>query len=725
MSVFSKSEERRFRFEIQQLLKALLLASIVVPALVFMLYAGFSYADAFHDAEVRARHLSALLQEHALKVFETVGLALRETDQRLKGVEWETIRTSRNLWEELRKVQMSSEQLGSIFVVDAQGRVPLTTRAFPAPEVDFSDRDYYIAQKEANAGLYLGQAYIGKISKESIFNFSIRRTVQDGSFNGVIGSSAFVDYFQQFYKSVGDPADNFSVVLMRDDGKVLVRHPAADVGAKFDVDEAFFKSISRIGQGVFYSTSPVDGVNRLYAVTKVRNFPAYVMYSVDPASILRDWYGRIAVAGGIAAAFAGILFVITSVALRRVNTEAIALEQLAEEVERRERAEASLLQAQRLDAVGRLTSGIAHDFNNLLQIILGNLELAQRRSDSTSIKRVLTSARYAAERGADLTRRLLAFSREQALNAEIIDLNLVLEKARTWLGRTISDAIEIKFSYADDLWPVRIDVAQFEAALLNLVVNARDAMPEGGGLSLQTRNIILDRAEIARRGIDVAPGEYVAISVSDTGSGISADVLARVYEPFFTTKEVGKGSGLGLSQAYGFARQSGGGISIESEVGSGTTVCLYLPRCERSSVEKGPTPDAGCCPTLNSGQIVLIVEDNDEVRRISASMMDDLGYTTITTRNGIEAMAVLSTGEPIDILFSDVFMPRGMSGVQLAQQALALRPTLKVLLTTASLDADARFPLLRKPYTKSELGKKMSDLSAIPQGEVGRPRRRL
>jgi CheY-like chemotaxis protein len=142
-------------------------------------------------------------------------------------------------------------------------------------------------------------------------------------------------------------------------------------------------------------------------------------------------------------------------------------------------------------------------------------------------------------------------------------------------------------------------------------------------------------------------------------------------------------------------------------------------------VEKGPTPDAGCCPTLNSGQIVLIVEDNDEVRRISASMMDDLGYTTITTRNGIEAMAVLSTGEPIDILFSDVFMPRGMSGVQLAEQALALRPTLKVLLTTASLDADARFPLLRKPYTKSELGKKMSDLSAIPQGEVGRPRRRL
>jgi len=657
-----------------------------------------------------------MLQEHATKVFETIELALRQTDQRLKGLDWQTIRTSHALWEELARFESSNEQLGSVFVIDPDGLNALTTRTFPSPRTDFSDRDYFVAQKQGNAGLYLGQSYQGKISNGPIFNFSIRRSTEDGSFNGVIGSSAFVEYFQDFYRTVGDPADNFSVLLVRTDGNVLARYPAVVPGTKINIDDSFIKMMKH-GADVLYATSPVDGLNRLFAVTKLRHFPAYVMYSVDRGSVLRDWYSRIALSGAVAAAFGGIMFIITSFALGYARTEAAALHELQqtstslrEEIERRERAEATLLQAQRLDAVGRLTGGIAHDFNNLLQIISGNLEIAQRRSDPASIKRTLKSAQYAAQRGGDLTRRLLAFSRQQTLHPEVVNLNGVLQNARSWVGRTIAEAIDIRLSCTGDLWPVRVDLAQLEAALLNLVVNARDAMPDGGALSFATENVALTAEEIASETLDVSPGDYVRIAVIDTGGGIPPDVLSRVYEPFFTTKEVGKGSGLGLSQVYGFVRQSGGTVTIRSKVGEGTTVALYLPRYDGPDGQNQAAAEAAMKREAADGRVVLVVEDNDEVRRVSAAMLDELGYATITTRNGIEALAVLSAGEPINVLFSDILMPRAVSGNQLAEQALALRPDLKILLTTASLETNTSFPLLRKPYTQAELSQTMRQL---------------
>ena len=715
----------RWQLQSQQVLKALLLLSVVAPALVFILYAGLTHSQVYKDAEIRARHISSILQEHALKVFETVDLALRLTNERLRDVDWETIRSSRALWEELRNFQTSKEQLGSIYIMEPDGRLALTTRVFPPPDTNFSDRDYFIVQKEADAGLYIGQAYVGKISEAPIFNFSIRRS-QNGNFNGIIGSSAFVEYLQQFYRGIGDhPADNFSVLLVRDDGNVLARYPAADIGLKFPPESEFRKSISQSNEGIFYAHSPIDGLPRLYAFTKLRTFPASVMYSIDRSSILRDWYRRMAFSGAIAATFACIIFVITSIALRRAKTEAIAVHQLTmtsrslqEEVERRQRAEASLVQAQRLEAVGRLTGGIAHDFNNLLQIISGNLEIAQRRSDPASIKRPLKSAEYAAQRGADLTRQLLAFSSQQALHSEVVNMNEVLEKARTWAGRSISEAIAIELTLADGLWPVRVDVAQLEFALLNLVVNARDAMPEGGKIVFQTANVVLNDYDISAQNLAISPGPYAMISISDTGSGIPPEVLARAYEPFFTTKEVGKGTGLGLSQVYGFVRQSDGGISLESEVNRGTTVRLYLPRCEIAAEPEEQSVSLSSTEPASRNEVVLIVEDNEEVRRIAAAMLDDLGYSMVTARNGLEALALLSAGEPIGILFSDVVMPRGVSGIELAEQALKIRPDLKILLTTASIEVDTRFPLLRKPFSQAELSRKIIELSDLPSCAV-------
>jgi two-component system NtrC family sensor kinase len=701
------------RLDAERLLRALRFASLAAPVLVFAIVARISYLNAFADAELRARHLSAMLQEHAQKVFETVGLALRQVDQRLKGVDWDTIRRSRALWEELGSLQRSSEQFGSFFVIDSEGKTALTTRVFPNPTVDFSDRDYFTVQRERDAGLYLGRAYTGRISDVSIFNFSIRRTSPDGAFNGVIGSSAYVEYFLNFYRAVGDPSDRFAVALLREDGNVLVRYPSAGIGRTVDLSETLEKA-RRGGVGTFYARSAIDGKNRLTAFARVHQFPAYVLYSIDADTILAAWFNDLLWSAALALAFGGVMFWLSSSALRHARLETAALrrvqetsESLRREIRRREQAEASLLQAQKLDAVGRLTGGIAHDFNNLLQIITGNLAIAGRRPDGARLERALAAAQYAAERGADLTRSLLAFSRQQSLHAEVVDLNAVLQKTRSWIGRTISDAIEIRYDCEKDIWPVRLDIAQFDAALLNLVVNARDAMPDGGILDITCRSVVLNEAQAAE--CDVAPGRYVQIAVADSGTGIPPDVLERVYDPFFTTKDVGKGSGLGLSQVYGFVRQSGGGISIDSKVGRGTRVSLYLPACDalptRSEVSAAAAPTA----VKDRGKVVLVVEDEDEVRRLAIAMLDDLGFTTITARSGKEALALVAAGEPIDILLSDLFMPRG-TGAELAEQAMALRPSLKVLLATASIDAVTSFPLLRKPYTAAALGEKLKQL---------------
>jgi signal transduction histidine kinase/CheY-like chemotaxis protein len=398
-------------------------------------------------------------------------------------------------------------------------------------------------------------------------------------------------------------------------------------------------------------------------------------------------------------------------AMQRARQEAEAVRSLrqtslslAEEVSRRERAEASLLQWQRLEAVGQLTGGIAHDFNNLLTIILGNLQLADRRADIGGMRRLHDAMRQAAERGAGLTRQLLAFSRQQALNPEAVDLNSVLQNTRAWISRGIAEDVEIGFDLQSDLWAAQVDVGEFEAAILNIAVNARDAMPDGGQLTIRTRNLELTPDD-AQHHPNLAPGPYVCVSLEDTGQGMPPDVLARVYEPFFTTKEVGKGTGLGLSRVYGFVQQSGGSIKVESQVGQGTTVSIYLPKSSAPATAIGE--DASDKITASGTGTVLVVEDNEDLRRVTVSLLHDLGYSTMVARNGIEALAVLRAGEPVDLLFSDIVMPRGMTGVQLAREALALQPDLKVLLTTgfAGSLAEHDFPVLQKPFSELELSR--------------------
>ncbi|MCJ2008486.1 ATP-binding protein [Methylobacterium sp. J-092] len=381
--------------------------------------------------------------------------------------------------------------------------------------------------------------------------------------------------------------------------------------------------------------------------------------------------------------------------------------------------EEALRQAQKMEAIGQLTGGVAHDFNNLLTVIVGGLDMVLRKPDNVDrVKRLADAAMTAARRGEQLTQQLLAFSRRQMLRPQTLNPNRLLIDFRPLAERAAGAAIELAFDLDPALDPIRVDPAQFEAAILNLVVNARDAMEAGTGsarIEVRSRNVRLDTAAVADKG--VPPGAYVEIAVSDTGSGIAPDLMARVFEPFFTTKEVGKGTGLGLSQVYGFTRSAKGFVAIESEVGRGTTFRLRFPRSADPAGEETGMGERGVLPLRRAGEgeTVLLVEDDEQVLTMAVESLEELRYKVVVARNAAEALAHLKDVQRIDILFSDVMMPGGMNGSQLAAEAQRLRPGLKVLLTSgyvADLDEGqvigrGELPVLNKPYRRDELARSL------------------
>jgi PAS domain S-box-containing protein len=373
--------------------------------------------------------------------------------------------------------------------------------------------------------------------------------------------------------------------------------------------------------------------------------------------------------------------------------------------------EGQLRQAQKMEAVGQLTGGVAHDFNNILTVIMGMTEvLASEVSADPRLTPLVAAIDEATSRGAELTRRMLAFARKQPLQPLVVDLNEIVSGTTAMLRRTLGEDIAVKLVLADGLWPALADRSQIEDALLNLAVNARDAMPSGGRLVIETTNVNLDE-QYAAHNLEVTPGDYVCVSVSDSGGGIPPEILERVFEPFFTTKEVGRGTGLGLSMVYGFAKQSGGHVKIYSEVGHGTRVTLYLPRTAAAEREAEPVAPPAVRAHPAGHETILVVEDSESVRKVAVSILRGLGYQVLEAEDGPSALTILAGGEEIDLLFTDLIMPNGMDGEELLKRAHVLRPGLKALFTSGYSEhflqsrgnADAGVPLLNKPYRVQKL----------------------
>ena len=395
-------------------------------------------------------------------------------------------------------------------------------------------------------------------------------------------------------------------------------------------------------------------------------------------------------------------------------------EQAAEQA----RLEAQLRQSQKMEAVGQLTGGIAHDFNNLLTGITGALDLMQRRiaqGRTADVERYVGLAMASANRAAALTHRLLAFSRRQTLDPKPVDGNALVGSMEDLLRRTLGERITLDFALAPDLWPTYCDPHQLENAVLNLCINARDAMPEGGRLTVETSNATLDGRAARERGMRA--GDYVALCVSDTGPGMPPEVVAKVFEPFFTTKPIGQGTGLGLSMIHGFARQSGGQVRVYSEVGQGTTMRIYLPRHwgeDETATAEGPVE----APRAAVGETVLVIDDEATVRTLIAEVLGELGYAAIEAHDGPSGLAVLRSNARIDLLITDVGLPGGMNGRQVADAARAVRPGLKVLFITGYADKaavgnghlESDMHLLTKPFAMDALALKVRGIIGLGDG---------
>jgi signal transduction histidine kinase/HAMP domain-containing protein len=388
---------------------------------------------------------------------------------------------------------------------------------------------------------------------------------------------------------------------------------------------------------------------------------------------------------------------------------------VARDVTQVREAERQLRQSQRLDAIGQLTGGVAHDFNNILTVITGTIELlAEAVADQPRLADYARMIDDASMRGAELTRQLLAFARRQPLQPVETDVNTLVIDAARLLQPTLGEHIEIESMLEEEAWPALIDPSQLSSALLNLAVNARDAMPEGGKLTLETGNVVLDEVYAAANR-EAQPGEYVMIAVSDTGVGIPAAIREQVFEPFFTTKQLGKGTGLGLSMVYGFVKQSDGHIKLYSEEGHGTTIKLYLPRSLARAAAERPAPVVA---PVGGGEVILVVEDDDMVRAHVITQLESLGYRTLAASDGPEALGLIDGGAAFDLLFTDVIMPGGLNGRQLADAAAQRRPGLRVLYTSGYTEnaivhhgrLDPGVALLNKPYRKADLAKKVREV---------------
>jgi PAS domain S-box-containing protein len=371
-------------------------------------------------------------------------------------------------------------------------------------------------------------------------------------------------------------------------------------------------------------------------------------------------------------------------------------------------SERRLAQSQKMEAVGQLTGGIAHDFNNLLLVMTGNLELLEPRLDNEASRALLKEAQDAAALGSKLTDQLLTFARRRHMDAHVIQLNDLVVSITDMLRRTLGEHITLSTSLARDIWSTRADPGQFQSAIVNMAVNARDAMPQGGKLVVETRNIELD-ADHADYQSELQPGHYVQLSISDTGAGMEPEIRDRVFEPFFTTKEKGRGTGLGLAMVYGFVKQSGGHVTIYSEPGLGTTINLYFPRSDASSEQSSVVKHAA--PDVPVRETVLVVEDDSRVRQLTIKRLKLIGYQVLEASDGPSAIEILKGGDPVDLVFTDLIMPGGLSGREVAIRARQLRPGVKVLLTSGYAEElvhgddlqREQLKVLRKPYQQADL----------------------
>jgi two-component system NtrC family sensor kinase len=686
-----------------RLLQWMMAASVALPIALFVFASAVSWTSTRDTADRQIERTLDVAHEHALKVFETIDRSLSEINEMIRGIPDAGIRSREEaLHLRLKRLADSLPQMKSAWIFDAEGRALVNSLVSPPPLIDFSDRDYFKAHIAGDTGIYIGNALIPRAPYQgaAFFGVSRRRQNEDGGFAGVIQASVLPEYFENFYARIGHDTGSFFALGLTD-GTVLARFPAPDRDIHLDPRGPVGQKIAANPKaGLVTVTSPVDGIERRLGYQRLAEYPIYVSAGLETSAIRSRWLATMSQHLIFGVPATALLFLILAMALRRTR-------RLHAEATRRLEAEEALKHGQRLEALGQLTGGVAHDFNNLLTVIRASVDLL-RRPHLTEERRLryVDAISDTVSRAAKLTAQLLAFARRQTLKPEVFDVGRCVHTLSDMIGTLTGSPIEIVIRVPDRPCFINADAGQFETALINMTVNARDAMGGEGRLTIAVRAVtgLPGAAPQPEK-----PYGYVAVSVEDTGVGIPQDRFERVFEPFFTTKEVGQGTGLGLSQVFGFAKQSGGEVMVASEVGKGSTFTLYLPRVPGDDrPQRVPADDAP--PVDGHGMSVLVVEDNLEVGTFACDALTELGYAPKLVGSAMEALAELTRNpEGFDVVFSDVVMP-GMTGIELAQEIRRRHFDLPVVLTSGyshvlSQNGSYGFELLQKPYSIEQLSR--------------------
>ena len=708
-----------------QLLRRLTFVGLLAPVLLFAAAAWNDRVATLAHAEGDGVKMVALVREQALNLFTGHETILDMIVDRLKGRDWSAIGDLTDLLHQLEFIDRGLDDVSEILVVDATGTLQATTAHAHVNRITVN-QPCFLALSRNEVKSCISQSHVDRGSGQFVFSLS-RRLDKDGVFNGVAQVGISADYLAGLWASATqNPSD--IVVLFTSDGMVLAHSPVP-LPAKLNPPGLGESLLRQIGPGaprIVQGPLSPGGADRISIYEKVADNQVYICLSLDKNAILAVWYSHLAIYGFVAAmATAGIMLAL-GIASRRARSLDETLSQLtvsradlaqvnagleariAETLAASEAAHEQLAQGQKIQALGQLAGGIAHDFNNILQTVSGAATMMERRSeDPERIKRLARLTLEVVARGASITQRLLSFARRGKLSAEPIVTTSLMDGVGEVLAHTLGSSIIVRAFTQPGTSMIMADRGQLETALVNLGINARDAMPEGGTLTLSARE-----ERVANDGAHPAglqQGDYVRIVVTDTGTGMDAATLARVTEPFFTTKPAGVGTGLGLSIVRGFADQSGGGLLIESAPGSGTWVTLWLPQAaDADAAPPDLEPTRQARPVGQSTGCVLLVDDDDLVRETLAAQLEDLGFTTLEASSGHDAIAIVEAHEGVDALVCDLAMP-DLNGIQTIRAVRHRRPELPCFLLTGyigeqtALSRSDTFTLLRKPMSGGAL----------------------
>jgi len=713
-------------------LRGLVVASVVLPILVFAGGGWVAWRGTLRTVTADLLGDLAVSREHATKVLDAhILLGGRVNDLLGDMSDGAVIAHERELHDRLTAMIAGYDQVTAVVVVGQDGHALAATPRFPADhDISFIDREYFSKLRDTHQPFHIGGIVFGRLTREEVFSVAIRRGTDPNRFSGLILIGVSPNYFSAFDRELFNGDTNYTASLMRDDGSQLARYPELRPTAHGSGrDQFLLDAIAAAPQsGLVHGRSSIDGIDRIIAYRRLAAYPILVTVGRRWDSVVGEWRDQMAshLVFGVPATLG--LLILSLLATRQARRQNDILARLQEEVRLREIAEEALRQSQKMEAVGLLTGGIAHDFNNHLTVISSNIELLQRRMPpgSESLARLTNAAMAGVQRAATLTHRLLAFSRQQPLEPEPLDVGRLVSNMSELLRRTLGEAIDIETVLGGGVWQTRADNNQLENVLLNLAVNARDAMPNGGKLTIETANAHLDDAYAASH-TEVAAGQYVMLAVSDTGTGMTREVVSKVFEPFFTTKPLGQGTGLGLSMVYGFVKQSGGHVAIYSEPGEGTTVKVYLPRFIPPSAKPASAiRDVKVTNRRAAGETILVVEDDEEVRRSSVEALREMGYEVLEAGDAMDGVRLIVDRGNIDLLFTDVGLPGGVSGRTLADAARNAQPGLRVLFTTGythnailhngMLDQGVHF--IAKPFSLAALAVKVREVLDAPATEA-------